>query len=36
MGSFKYLSDKDDLHSKAAKMKKDLTTLRGWLTEAGF
>ncbi len=29
-----YLSDKDDLHSKAAKMKKDITTLRGWLKEA--
>jgi len=26
-----YLSDKDDLHSKTVKMKKDLTTLRGWL-----
>ena len=31
-----YLTDKDDLHSKAAKMKKDLTTLRGWLKEAGL
>ncbi len=31
-----YLSDKDDLRSKVAKMKKDLTTLRGWLKEAGL
>jgi L-ribulose-5-phosphate 3-epimerase len=31
-----YLSDKDDLHSKAAKMKKDLTTLRGWLKDVGL
>lgn len=29
-----YLSDKDNLRSKAARMKKDLTTLRGWLKEA--
>ena len=31
-----YLSDKDDRHSKAVKMKKDLITLRGWLKEAGL
>jgi L-ribulose-5-phosphate 3-epimerase len=31
-----YLTDKDDLHSKAVKMKKDFTTLRGWLQEAGL
>ena len=29
-----YLTDKDDLRTKTAKMKKDLTTLRGWLREA--
>ena len=29
-----YLTDKDDLPTKTAKMKKDLTTLRGWLREA--
>ena len=31
-----YLSDKDDLTSKGTKMKKDLTTLRGWLREGGL
>ena len=31
-----YLPDKDDLHSNTIKMKKDLTTLRGWLREAGL
>jgi sugar phosphate isomerase/epimerase len=31
-----YLSDKDDRRAKAEKMKKDLTTLRGWLNEAGL
>jgi sugar phosphate isomerase/epimerase len=31
-----YPADKDDLRSKALKMKKDLTTLKGWLKEAGL
>ncbi|MEP7107950.1 MAG: TIM barrel protein [Ferruginibacter sp.] len=31
-----YLTEKDDLPTRAAKMKKDLTTLRGWLNEAGL
>ena len=31
-----YLSEKDDRFSKAAKMKKDVATLRGWLDEAGL
>lgn len=31
-----YLSDKDDRRAKAEKIKKDLTTLRGWLNEAGL
>jgi len=31
-----YLSDKDDRRAKAEKMKKDLTTLRGWLNDAGL
>ena len=30
------LSNKDDLHSKATKMKKDFLTLKGWLKEAGL
>ncbi len=31
-----YLTEKDDLHSKTEKIKKDLITLRGWLQEAGL
>jgi sugar phosphate isomerase/epimerase len=31
-----YLSDKDDLQVKEEKVKKDLTTLRAWLNEAGL
>ena len=31
-----YLSAADDLHSKSEKIKKDLTTLRKWLNEAGL
>ncbi len=33
---YEYLPEKDAPRSKAAKMKKDLTTLRGWLKEAGL
>lgn len=31
-----YLTEKADLDYKAAKMKKDLATLRGWLNDAGL
>lgn len=33
---YEYLTAKDDLRSKAGKMKKDITTLKAWLNEAGL